>query len=1253
MNSESIPGLYYSTDAGVTWQMSTIYDGSQVVQQPEPLGAGGLGNAATSVVFDAQRGLFFAAVRGHGYYSSPDGATWTRLTTQPGSGLSTANCPVGTQGQGSANCPIFRGTLGVQPASGDLYALTIDSNDNDQGLWQGLCNANPSGACATPSPAWTRLDHGELEVGSGSATITQGSYDLSLAASPAPSGGTLLFAGTVDLYRCALTAGATSCNLRNTTNALNGCDAPAGVAPAQHAIVATETSGAQFVLLGNDGGLWRSTDGVAETGPACSATDAQHFDNLNGAIGAGGSLAEIVGFAQDPTDANTLLAGLGENGSGATTAASALTPWPQLAAGEGGYPQIDPNTPLNWFLAIGASVNLKECTVGSACTASDFLPPATVGEPEVSNDAALLDAPTLLDPLETANVLAGTCRVWRGPAASGGTWSASNALSPAFDGNGAPCTPASAMVRSMAAAGPDAASGNAQNDGSTVLYAGMAGLLDGGGSIPGHLFVTTSANSANATTPWTDASLNPVTNDTADAKVFNPEAFDISSIAADPHDTTGATVYATVMGFGTAPHLYRSTDFGAHWTSIGSNLASAPANAVVVDPNDANTVYVALDTGVYVTQAITTCASADCWSLLGTGLPNSPVTALEAAPQLPTGDGRRGLLRAGTYGRGLWETPLLTAIGIAQPAITLSATSLTFGPQPVATESDAETITVTSSGSAPAIFGTPAISGDFVETDTCAGQTLAVGATCSFAVRFAPTQTGARSGLLTIYANISGGQATVTLNGTATAPAAIVLTPLSLTFPATIVNQTAAAQIITVANTGDNPATLGTPSVTGDFAIAASTCGTTLAAQTACSLSITFTPTTNGARNGVLTVTDSAGTQTAPLSGTGNAPATDTLSPASLSFAPQTIGTTSAAQQVTLTNSGDVALTLVAASVGPGDFIVINGCGTSLNPHASCAISVSFVPSATGTRSAVLTVTDQVRSQTVSLTGIGVAPPGVSLSPASLSFPATGVGISAPAQTLTLTNNGGLPLHLTNTSTSSGFLIASSTCGATLAPATACNLVVVFSPSAAGAVPGTLTLSDDAPSGTQVATLSGAGIDFTLAANGATSATVASGSAATYPLLLSSLPSVSGTVALACSGAPANSVCTVTPSSANLGSTMAVSATVNTGQSEQASVHPTAPQKPGQSHKGSTFLAFLVLPFAFLVRRPTARRLLLPLVLLGALVGVSGCGADRVIPGSGGSGPGNSPTPSGTYTLTVSASAAGLTHSVAVTLKVQ
>lgn len=1250
--SDSIPGLYYSTDAGVTWQMATIEDGGQIVQEPRPLGAGETGNAVTSVVWDAQRGMFFAAVRAHGYYSSADGATWTRLTVQPGAGLTTANCPVNRNTTGSANCPIFRGTLAVQPVTGDLYALTVDANDNDLGLWQDLCNAGSSGACASPAPTWgSRLDNGAMEVGSGSSAIAQGSYDLSLAVSPLPTGGTLLFAGTVDLYRCSLAAGATSCSLRNTTNALNGCDAPAGVAPAQHAIVAAQTSGAQLVLLGNDGGLWRSTDGVAETGAPCASTDAQHFDNLNGAIGAGGSLAEIVGFAQDPGDADTLLAGLGANGSAATTKASALAPWPQLAAGEGGFPQIDPNAPTNWFLAIGAGVNLSECALGDGCTASEFLPPATIGEPQVSNDAALLDAPTMLDPQQTTNVVAGTCRVWRGVADAGGAWSASNAISPAFDGGGAPCTASSAMVRSLAAGGPVAASTNAQNDGSTVLYAGMAGALDGGGSIPGHLFVTTAANVSSSATAWTDAARGHVTNDLANAQVFNPFGFDISSIAADPHDATGATVYATVMGFDGSPRVYRSTNFGAQWTNISSNLPSAPANAVVVDPNDANMVYVGMDTGVYVTQAVTTCTSANCWSLLGTGLPNAPVTALQAAPDLSTGDGRRGLLRAGTYGRGLWQIPLMTAAGLAQPAITLSATSLTFGSQQVATESATQTITVTSSGSAPVVFGMPAVAGDFIETDTCAGQTLAVGATCSFSISFEPTQTGVRTGSLTIYANISGGQAEVSLAGTATAAAAVVLTPLTLTFPATIVNQTAATENITVSNTGGNAATLSAPKISGDFTIAANTCGATLAADSGCTLAISFTPTANGTRSGVLTMTDSAGTQTAQLSGVGNAPATDTLSPSSLSFAQQAIGSTSAVQQVTLTNSGDVALTLIAASVSAGDFLATNSCGTSLNPHASCAISVAFAPSATGARTATLTVTDQVRSQTVSLTGVGVAPPGVSLSPSSLSFPATGVGLTAAAQTLTLTNNGGLPLNLSGTALSSGFVVASSTCGSQLAVAASCNVVVVFAPSAAGAAAGTLKLTDDAPSGSQTVNLSGTGVDFSLASDGVTSASVASGTTATYPLLLSSMSSLAGSVALSCAGAPANSVCTVAPSTANLGGTVTVSATVQTG--EGSATASAVPPQETNSSRGGAMLALLAVPLALGLRRRRATRWLLIVLAAVALVGVSGCGSSRTLPGSGPGSGSSSPTPAGTYTLTVSASAAGVTHSVNLTLTVQ
>ena len=1258
----SIPGLYYSTDAGQTWQMASIYDGTTVVQQPQPIGTSQVGNAVTSVVWDALRGKFFAAVRSHGYYSSPDGITWTRLLVQPGANLTTANCPVGATGAGSPNCPIFRGTLAVQPVTGDLYALTVNVNDLDQGLWQDLCNAT-STTCATPAPTFAnRIDNGALEVGNGNTAITQGAYNLALNAAPAATNSTNLYAGTVDLYRCVITAGSSSCILRNTTNALDGCDAPAQVAPAQHAIATVaQSNGIPLLFLGNDGGLWRSLDSVAETGSACSSSDNTHFDNLNPAIGAGGSLAEIVGFAQDPTastNGNTLIAGLGANGSASTSTASALTPWPQLSIGEGGYPSIDPNTPANWYVTIGAGVNLVACTLGIDCIASDFIPPATIGELQVDEDISLIDAPTLLDPNLTTSLLAGTCRVWRGSATGGSAWSNANALSPALGGATTPCSDSSPLIRSLAAGGPNIAGSSIQNSGSKVIYAGLSGSLDGGNSKPGHLFVTTTANTATSTIAWTDASLALVLNDTADDERFNPSHFDISSITVDPHDPTGATVYATVMGFG-VPHLYRSTNFGGTWLNVSANLPDAPTNALVVDPNDTNTVYVALDTGVYETQAITTCsATINCWTLLGTALPNSPVVALAAAATLPTGDGRFGMLRAGTYGRGLWQIPLLTAASPAAPAITLSATSFTFAAQQVATQSAAQTLTITGSGNAPVTFGTPAITGDFTETDNCAGKTIAVNATCTVQIVFAPTATGALSGQLTIYANISGGQAVVALNGTGTTPASIVLTPLTLAFAATIVNQNAAAQNITISNTGGNPATLQTPVILGadpaDFAITANTCTATLAPANSCTVSITFTPTASGARSATLSITDSAGTasletQTASLTGTGNAPATDTLSPLSLTFAQQQIGTTSPAQTVTLTNSGGVPLTLIGASLSPGDFSVVNACGNSLAAGSSCAFKVTFSPTAAGTRTATLSITDQFHTQTVALSGIGIAGPGVSLSPVALSFPATGVGLAAIAQTLTLTNNGGLPLILSNIAASPGFTLGASTCNATLAANAVCTITLVFAPTAAGPIAGALTLTDNASSATQTTSLSGTGIDFSLTSSGPTSVTTTSTSVtpATYPMLLTSLAGLSGNVALSCTGAPTNSICTITPSIGQLGGTSTISVTVETGVTVTAHTSP-----PKLFNARNAILLALLLPLALLTRRRRFPRLALLCALTCTLGVLNGCGANRIIPLATSTGTGT-PTPDGTYTLAIRAASAGLTHRVNVTLVVQ
>ncbi len=97
-----------------------------------------------------------------------------------------------------------------------------------------------------------------------------------------------------------------------------------------------------------------------------------------------------------------------------------------------------------------------------------------------------------------------------------------------------------------------------------------------------------------------------------------------------------------------------------------------------------------------------------------------------------------------------------------------------------------------------------------------------------------------------------------------------------------------------------------------------------------------------------------------------------TVSAANLTFSSQATGSTSAAQSVTVTNSGSAALSInvIAAS---GDFAQTNTCGTSVAAGASCTISVTFTPTAPGTRSGNLTITDNAPAspQSIALSGTG------------------------------------------------------------------------------------------------------------------------------------------------------------------------------------------------------------------------------------------------------------------------------------------
>src|SRR5439155_725314 len=192
------------------------------------------------------------------------------------------------------------------------------------------------------------------------------------------------------------------------------------------------------------------------------------------------------------------------------------------------------------------------------------------------------------------------------------------------------------------------------------------------------------------------------------------------------------------------------------------------------------------------------------------------------------------------------------------------------------------------------------------------------------------------------------------------------------------------------------------------------TCGSSLAAGATCTIGVTFKPATTGAAAATLAVTDSAtgSPQTAALTGAG-VTSTVSLSPASLTFANQAVGTTSAAQFSTLTNSGTTTITVSGETIS-GDFAFagLGTCGTSLAPGTSCTISVNFKPTATGTRTASVAVTDNASGspQTAALSGSGVSSgttgPVASLSPASLSFGNQTVSTSSAAQSITLSNTG-------------------------------------------------------------------------------------------------------------------------------------------------------------------------------------------------------------------------------------------------------
>jgi len=458
------------------------------------------------------------------------------------------------------------------------------------------------------------------------------------------------------------------------------------------------------------------------------------------------------------------------------------------------------------------------------------------------------------------------------------------------------------------------------------------------------------------------------------------------------------------------------------------------------------------------------------------------------------------ILPAGTFTLAVLFTPTdttdyTTASGSISftvtnvPPLTFSPTTLAFGNGGLGSTSLAKKVTLTNGTGVAVTISSISIGGanpaDFASPQTTCGATLALKASCTISITFTPAVSGARAATLIITDSASNSPQTVPLSGTGVQP--VGLSPATLAFASQGLGSTSVQTSVTLTNNMSSPLAISNVSTTGtsagQFTVSSNACGSSVAAHSSCKIGITFTPSAAGAQTASLTIADNANNspQTVALSGTGVQQVT--LSPTTVAFGNQGLGSTSAQKLVTLTNNMSSPLAIsnvVTTGTSAGQFTVSsNACGSSVAAHSSCKIGVSFVPSSLAAKTASLVITDNASTspQSVALTGTGIL--AVSVTPVSLPFPQQAVGSSSAAKVVTIKNL--LPIAISMTGFAFGgadpadFVETATTCGSSLASGASCTVRISFAPITTGSHMATLNIGDNTVTSPQIVSLSGTG----------------------------------------------------------------------------------------------------------------------------------------------------------------------------------
>lgn len=333
----------------------------------------------------------------------------------------------------------------------------------------------------------------------------------------------------------------------------------------------------------------------------------------------------------------------------------------------------------------------------------------------------------------------------------------------------------------------------------------------------------------------------------------------------------------------------------------------------------------------------------------------------------------------------------LDGFGSPAPAMTVDPTVLTFPPGPVSDRSTARRVTLVNNGQTPILIASVQVVGAHTAEfavrggDCVPGAAVPVGGSCSVDLVATPAAVGRRTGQLRIEAT-SGDVAAVGLTATGVG-ADLAFDPPDTDFGTWIVENITDLHEVRLTNSGNAPVRIDTLAVEGDFVFASACAGNIIGPGSYCTVRLRMKAAAVGPRTGRIVARGDDGLEAvATLRGVGAAPAVG-LDPASVTFAPTTLGTADTPVTITLTNTGTWPLTprnTVLRGPDSADFgLVQTADGAVLRPGQTAAMRVSFAPRAAGERAADVEFESnaQAGAHRVPLTGIGTMLPAPPASP--------------------------------------------------------------------------------------------------------------------------------------------------------------------------------------------------------------------------------------------------------------------------------